>query len=323
MKYDDRIQRSVDYIEQNLMTVLDLETIASQSGYSLSHFYKVFPAITGFSVKEFVRNKRLAYAARQLVFTTRRIIDIALDSGFESQEVFTRAFINLYGITPGEYRKTRKSSIETFDRIDASAQLLEQRGQRQPFQIPIQAEIIHRGWMHLVGMEIRTSIAENIDTSSIPRFWQETFAPRIGEIPGRINPFTSIAYEVNDPIQDSLYHLACFEVNDPKPPPGMVSRSLEPGHYAVFTPQRMLDPYEYSALVRYAYGEWFPMSGCEIRADYSLDFYYTTRSRDGKTIHEQLSVLVPIEPPHKLEYTSTPSPYAGKNRSQKTGVHRT
>jgi len=67
MRYEDSIQRSVDYIDQHLMEEIDLEEIARQSGYSLSHFYKVFPAITGFSIKEFVRNKRLAASARRLV----------------------------------------------------------------------------------------------------------------------------------------------------------------------------------------------------------------------------------------------------------------
>ena len=96
--------------------------------------------------------------------------------------------------------------------------------------------------------------------------------------------------------------MACFEVSDPSnPPPGMTARSLEPGHYAVFTPQRMLDPYEYSALVRYAYGEWFPMSGCEIRADYSLDLYIQLRSRDGQEAGQQLSVMVPIFPPPRTQ----------------------
>ena len=299
MKYEDSIQRSVDYIDSHLTEDIRLEEIAGKSGYSLSHFYKVFPAITGFSLKEFVRNKRLAFAARQLVTTRRRILDIALDSGFKSQEVFTRAFATLYGDTPGKYRQTRKGSLASFDSADAFAQLMEQRGKREPLQIPVRAEIISRGWMHLVGLEMRTSIAENIDTMCIPQFWQNTFLPRIHEIVGRVDPNTAIAYEINDPVDETLLHMACVEVSSPQnPPPGMTARSLEPGHYAVFTPQRPLDPFEYSALVRYAYGEWFPMSGCEIRADYSLDLYIQLRSRDGKEAGEQLSVVVPIYPPH-------------------------
>ena len=312
MKYDDSIQRSVDYIDGHLMEPLDLEEIARQSGYSLSHFYKVFPAITGFSIKEFVRNKRLAAAARRLVFTRQRVLDIALDCGFESQEVFTRAFSTLYGLTPGKFRRQRKSSIEAFEQRDASAQQELESGRRPDFEIPVQAEVIHRGWMHLVGMEITTSVAENIETLNIPHFWRHTFAPRVREIQNRVTLNTSIAYEITDPVTGALLHMACVEVSDPQPPSGMVARSLEPCFYAAFTPRRMLDPYEYAALVRYAFGEWFPMSGCVIRADYSLDLYIHNRKRDGKSFEEQLTVLIPIDPPHRAEFSGSPSPYAGR-----------
>lgn len=299
MKYEDNIQRSIDYIDRNLLQDLNLEEIARQSGYSLSHFYKVFPAVTGYSIKEFVRNKRLAHAARQLISTHDRILDIALGNGFESQEVFTRAFIALYGVTPGDFRKNRKGTFEIFDQMDAFAQQMEQRSPRQPLEIPVRAEIICRSEMHLVGMELQTSIAENIDHLSIPCFWREKFLPRLGEIKNRVTHNTTVAFEINDPFNEQLLHMASVEVSDPQPPPGMTARSLEPGFYAVFTPKRALDPYEYSALVRYAYGEWFPMSGCEIRADYTLDLYSTHFARNGNSFVHQLSVLIPIQPPHR------------------------
>lgn len=303
MKYDDRIQHSVDYIDTHLMDDIDLGEVAACSGYSLSHFHRVFPAITGFTLKEFVRNKRLAAAARRLVTSQDRILDLALDCGFESQEVFTRAFITLYGLTPGTFREQRADSVKGFAEMDAFARLMEERGGRQPLQVQVHAEIIQRGVMHLVGMEIQASVTGNIDELTIPRFWQQTFAPRIGEIRGRVTPNTAIAYEVHDPSTDNLLHFACVEVCEPLPPTGMSARSLDAGYHAAFTPARSLDPYEYSALVRYAYGEWFPMSGCEVRADYSLDLYIQNPTRDGRGITDQLTVLVPIYPPHRLKPT--------------------
>jgi AraC family transcriptional regulator len=305
MKYDDRIQRSVDYIDAHLVEPLDLEQVAVQSGYSLSHFHRVFTAITGFSLKEFVRNKRLAAAARRLVSSQDRILDIALDSGFESQEVFTRAFSALYGVTPGAYRTERSSDITRFDESDALARQMEERSHREPLQVAVRAEIIQRGWIHLVGMEIRIGVTENIDELTIPQFWQQTFAPRIGEIPHCVNYNTAIAYEVREPGSDELLHMASVEVSELHPPQGMTTRSLEPGWYAAFTPVRALDPYEYSALVRYAYGEWFPMSGCEIRAEYTMDLYIRNPRRDGKGFNEQLTVLVPIHPPNKIKSQKT------------------
>ena len=126
MKFDPRIQPSIDYMDSHLLEELDLEDVARQSGYSLSSFYRFFQALTGFTLKVYIRNRRLAYAARQLVFTRRRILDIALDAGFHSQEVFHRAFVSLHGIPPGEYRRTRKASVEQLDRMDAFARRLEE-----------------------------------------------------------------------------------------------------------------------------------------------------------------------------------------------------
>ena len=299
MKYEDRIQRSVDYIDAHLTDPLDLAAIASESGYSLSHFYRVFPAITGFSVKEFVRNKRLAMAARRLVASKDRILDIAVECAFDSQEVFTRAFSALYGCTPGGYRKNRKNSIDVFDRMDEFARQMESRGQRPPLEIPVKAEVVYRDRMHLAGMEIQTGVAENIDQSTIPAFWDTVFVPRLNEIQNRVSIDTIIAYEVSDPLTDDLLHMASVEVTMPEAPQGMVVRSLEPGYYAAFTPQRPLDPFEYSALVRYAYGEWFPMSGCEIRADFSLDLYIHRLNPDGQPYLYQLTVLVPVNTPNQ------------------------
>lgn len=312
MKYDDRIQHSVDYIDEHLMEELDLTVIAAQSGYSLSHFHKVFQATTGFSIKEFVRNKRLARAGRELVYTQRRILDIALDCRFDSQAVFTRAFTSLYGISPGEFRRTRKTSVEAFDRMNTLALRFEERSRRNILPFSVQAEIIERGPIHLVGMEIITSVAENVETLCIPRFWQENFVPRLPEIPSMVSTNTTIAYEVTDPLNNKLLHMACVEVNPPQAPPGMLVRSLVPGHYAAFTPQRMLDPLEYSQLVRFIYGEWFPISGCEVRDDFTMDLYICLTSRDGKRMQEQLSVLVPIHPPHRPVYSRESSPFAGR-----------
>jgi predicted transcriptional regulator YdeE len=154
--------------------------------------------------------------------------------------------------------------------------------------------------MHLIGMDLQTGVAENIDTMTIPHFWENVFAPRLHEIENKASEDTIIAYEVSDPVTDNLLHMACVEVTKPIVPPGMVTRSLEPGYYASFTPQRPLDPYEYSALVRYAYGEWFPMSGCDIRGNYSLDLYIHRLKPDGQPYLHELKVLIPIfEPPVK------------------------
>ena len=294
MSFAPRIQRSVDYIDAHLCEEISLEAVAAASGFSLSHFYKVFVAETGFTLKEFIRNKRLARAARELVQTRRRILEIAVDAGFDSQEVFTRAFAALYGSTPLHYRRSRRE-ILGFDAAKTFSAWIETRGNAPKVDFPIQTRVEPHGEMVLVGMDLTTTITENIDSDTIPRFWQEQFAPRVHEIPNKAAPAQSIGFERTDPYTDGLYHLACFEVRPPALiPPGMKQQILPPGTFAVFTPSRPLDPREYSALVQFAYGEWLPMSGCLLDADYSFDRYTMRLDDQGIPQCVKLEVFLPI-----------------------------
>ncbi|GAK13634.1 helix-turn-helix transcriptional regulator [Geomicrobium sp. JCM 19039] len=97
-------QQSVAYIEENLLQPITLETVAIEMGYSKYHFHRTFVREVGMSATEYIKHRRLVLAAHQLLYTEERIIDIALNSHFESQEAFTRAFKKYYSLPPGKYR---------------------------------------------------------------------------------------------------------------------------------------------------------------------------------------------------------------------------
>lgn len=103
MEYISRIQSSIDYIEDNLTSEIDLKNVADQSYFSLYYFHKIFHPITQTSIKEYIRKRRLTEAAYELVNTKNRIIDIAIKYQYQSQAAFTRAFKKMYGTTPGKY----------------------------------------------------------------------------------------------------------------------------------------------------------------------------------------------------------------------------
>ena len=121
MNYYERIQRSIDYIEEQLTGPIRLEQAASEACFSTSHFYRIFHALVGHSVKEYIRKRRLSEAAARLISHEGRIIDLSFDYQFESQEAFTRAFKKLFGMTPGEYR--RAGNLENvLPRLDVIAE---------------------------------------------------------------------------------------------------------------------------------------------------------------------------------------------------------
>ncbi|UKJ83525.1 helix-turn-helix transcriptional regulator (plasmid) [Priestia megaterium] len=80
-------------------------------GYSPFHFDRIFQSITGMSIANYIKVRRMAYAASDLVNTNQRILDIAFNYHFSSQEAFTRSFQKLYQMPPAKYRKYAKKVI--------------------------------------------------------------------------------------------------------------------------------------------------------------------------------------------------------------------
>lgn len=103
------IQNVIDEIDACIKNhddeALTLSRLAKVLGYSEFYVSRKFSEISGMSLRDYMRYRRLAFALRELRDTERGILDIALDYGFSSHEAFTRAFREAYGITPSEYRK--------------------------------------------------------------------------------------------------------------------------------------------------------------------------------------------------------------------------
>ena len=103
------IQNIVDEIDRCIKNhddeSLTLGRLANVLGYSEYYVSRKFGEISGMSLRDYMRYRRLAFAVIELRDTNRGILDIALDYGFSSHEAFTRAFREAYGIAPAEYRK--------------------------------------------------------------------------------------------------------------------------------------------------------------------------------------------------------------------------
>jgi len=102
LNYKEEIQKSIEFIENHIKEDITVVEIASHAGYSLYHFCRVFSLCKGVSVMEYVRDRRLSLAATEL-FNGRKIIDIALDYGFETPSGFAKAFRKACGYSPTQY----------------------------------------------------------------------------------------------------------------------------------------------------------------------------------------------------------------------------
>jgi AraC family transcriptional regulator len=105
-RYVARLRSVVEYIDAHLHEDLSLERLAGIAHFSPFHFHRLFAAMTGETLADCIRRRRLEAAATRLLTQPRRsVLEIAIDTGFEGAEVFARAFRRHFGCSASQWRR--------------------------------------------------------------------------------------------------------------------------------------------------------------------------------------------------------------------------
>lgn len=165
MDWTQSLQIAIDYIEKHLTEKLDFEIISSQAGFSSFYFQRIFNAICGISIGEYIRYRRLTLAGIDLKITNEKIINIALKYGYDSPESFTRAFSKFHGISPSAARKTN-CKLNSFSKLTVEINL---KG-----GIEMDYKIINKEAFFVLEKVSSQSIDDTQDKNTIPAFWEES-----------------------------------------------------------------------------------------------------------------------------------------------------
>ncbi len=103
----EKIMLVIEHIENHITEKLDLYAIAKAAQFSQYHLHRSFSQTTGLTIHDYLRRRQLTEAAKLLLSSGKPIIDIALLSGYESQQAFTRIFKALYKYTPNAFRRNQ------------------------------------------------------------------------------------------------------------------------------------------------------------------------------------------------------------------------
>lgn len=98
----------IEYIEEHLTQKLNLDTLAEAMHYSKYHLHRIFTDTVGLTIHDYIQRRRLSEAAKLLIFSEKPVLDIALLSGYESQQAFTDVFTKMYKLPPGKYRENEE-----------------------------------------------------------------------------------------------------------------------------------------------------------------------------------------------------------------------
>ncbi|GHV06999.1 AraC family transcriptional regulator [Clostridia bacterium] len=99
------VSKMQSHIAAHLDEDITLDALAAVAGYSKYHAARIFKELTGKSPLETVRALRLTKAAQTLQKSDEKVVNVALDSGFDSHDGFTRAFARQFAITPQKYQR--------------------------------------------------------------------------------------------------------------------------------------------------------------------------------------------------------------------------
>jgi AraC family transcriptional regulator len=259
----DPLDRARRHIEQNLAGELSLAELADAACLSPYHFSRQFTGRFGFSPMAYVRARRLEIAAERLrAGPPTRLIDLALDCGFDSQEGFTRAFSRTFGVSPGRYRAGARSPRPDFVTWQAA---------RLPAANLIQAPSpARKPAMRLAGL------GQDFDEATvcgIPALW-DRFTPHL-PLPGQTGGGT-FGVNTAGPGGTSLRYLAAVEIAaDASAPEGFEVIDLPDRTYLTF--RQVLDggpiQPQMQAAVREIWGDRVPFSGQTLVRAADLEIY--------------------------------------------------
>ncbi len=291
MNYLNQLEKAVMFIENNLSEDIKVEEIASAAGYSYYHFHRVFEAVLGETLGNYIRSRRLNRAANDLLYTDRRILDIAIAYQFNSQEAFHRAFKKNFKVSPATYRKNR---IDAF--IGKKNELTLMRLKHLSDGLTIQPSLRQIEAVRLIGLRYKTTLHKN----RAPEMWN-VFNSRVHEITNRVG--TVRAYGICE--ADSAFNLSEFNVNSEfshfigtevssfhEIPQGMNAKTLAGGKYAVFTHKGKMNNLKMT--YDYIWGTWALCSGFEI--DMRDDFdYYDERFLGRDNDLSEFDICIPVK----------------------------
>ena len=279
MEWTSALNRTLALIEMNLTGELSAAAIASLAAKEVfvSEYYlqKCFQMMTGYSLGEYIRNRRLTEAGKELVSESGKVIDAALKYGYETPESFAKAFSRFHGFPPGEARK-HPEKLRRFLPLTVSVQMT--GGEKMDFTVSPM-------WgMKLIGFERIFGYEDGY--RKIPEFWNEIcekycnhtiyagLAPSCPEEQAIIdNCIGEYGVCIDDVGDGKFRYLIAGRYCGGEVPEGMTLVEFPQGEWAKFKAVGPI-PGALQALNTRVFREWLPANpDYEIAGGYNIEWY--------------------------------------------------
>jgi len=292
LDYVEILQEMLRHIDANIKGKLSVEKLAARAGFSAGHFCRVFQWEVGFSLMEYVRNRRLFHAAAELA-SGRKIVDIAVDYGFETHSGFSKAFRRYFGCPPEAYRAHASFDVPKLPALRKTKRYV-------TGGIVMEPKMLRKPAIRLAGFVIKTTNKDGKNSEDIPKFWQAYCGD------GRqekllAEPFAKGRAEYGaclcaDPASGEFDYVIGVEVGEGcAVPAGYHACVLPEALYAVFSTPPSGGENFVAAIQgtwNYIFSEWFPGSGYEY-ADGGADFELYDERCHGEA-NKVIDIYIPV-----------------------------
>lgn len=269
------MQRAIDYIEANITAELRMIDIADRAYCSSFHFQRIFSLLTGITIGEYIRNRRLTLAGSELNQCGSKVIDAALKYGYESPESFTKAFTRFHGITPSAAREP-EAKLRSYSRL--SIKLIMEGGDIMDYRI------VKRNAFTVAAKSGQFSTETDSNWKELPKFWTQCYTD------GSIDTLCGLALTMDEPVETGRGLLGiCDSGNCPedaalfrysigvessvaRAPEGYSLITIPQMTWAIFTCVGAM-PDAIQKLWKRVYSEFFPQSDYEQVGGLDFEFY--------------------------------------------------
>ena len=282
--YARRFNRVLDYIDKHLDDALTVEELSKVANFSKFHFHRQFSEYCGINIGRYIQLMKLKRASYRLAFNHQdRVIDIALDAGFENPESFSRAFKNVFGQTPSKFRK--EPAWESWSGCCQFPIPTRERADNMDVKIvqvePVMVAVLeHQGAPALLNGSVQAFME-----------WRKT----TGLSPVGSSQSYGIAYDNPDTTPADAFRFdLCGSVTEPVPdnPQGVVTKTIPGGRCAVVRYAGSRDRIGES--VYSLYRDWLPVSGEEPR-DFPVYFHYLNLDIDTPEHAHLTDIYLPLK----------------------------
>jgi AraC family transcriptional regulator len=284
--YYDGILRAVGYIENHLLEDMKLSDISSIAGFSQFHFMRLFKSLSGHTLNTYITRRKITQAAQLLLQSDMRIIDIAFLFGYNSQEAFTRAFKEVYNITPNAYRKNG-FEYKNLEQLVLNESMLTIKNSSLPI---IEPQIVYKDSFYIAGIQY----IGNNKHYDIPKLWNtlESETQNIKAIKKYDICYGLETYNENFKKTGVFEYVAGVEVTNTQALPTHITvRKVDKHKYAVFPISSVIENISKHIHAIYAYH--LPNSGLKLVGNYDFEYYDCEYTPNDAT--SRLYFYIPVE----------------------------